>query len=116
MQYLHAQLEEGDVRNGTVTSMEENVSLVTVPSGKVGQAPLSSRPMLPCWSTGKAQGARHVQDGKAKEARLVDVPGHARVANRIFSECVERARSIVFLVDSVDFMSHRVPPLSLPPS
>lgn len=49
-----------------------------------------------------------MQEGKAKEARVVDVPGHARIANRIFSEHVERARGIVFLVDSVDFMGQKV--------
>jgi hypothetical protein len=32
------------------------------------------------------------------------------VANRIFSEHVERARGIVFLVDSVDFMGQKVAP------
>jgi hypothetical protein len=33
------QLEEGDVKNGTVASMEENISMVTVPAGKVRLCP-----------------------------------------------------------------------------
>lgn len=48
-----------------------------------------------------------LQEGRVREARLVDIPGHLRVFGRIFSEHVDRARGIVFVVDSVDFMPQK---------
>lgn len=87
--------------------------MVAVPAGKVGGGFLwlHARSLTRyCWTVPNL-GRRHVQDGKTREVRLVDVPGHARIAHRIFSEHVERARGIIFMVDSVDFMSHRVPTL-----
>lgn len=63
----------------TVASMEPNEADVTLKSDKAG-------------------GARPV--------RLVDVPGHPRVRGR-FEEYVGRARGVVFLVDSVDFLPRK---------
>jgi signal recognition particle receptor subunit beta len=42
-----------------------------------------------------------------EEVRVVDVPGHSRLFSSSFSQHVDRARGIVFLVDSVDFMSQK---------
>jgi hypothetical protein len=104
-----AQLEEGEVKNGTVASMEENISMVAPSAGKV----LPQSVTMPCTSEGSRQHHANnpscwLQEGSARVVRVVDVPGHARIAHRIFSEHVKRARGIVFLVDSVDFMGQKV--------
>lgn len=35
---------------------------------------------------------------------MVDVPGHPRISKGIFVRHCDRAKAIVFLVDSIDFM------------
>ena len=35
---------------------------------------------------------------------MVDVPGHPRISRGIFARHCDRAKAIVFLVDSIDFM------------
>ncbi|KAK9904218.1 hypothetical protein WJX75_007076 [Coccomyxa subellipsoidea] len=77
---LFLQLERGAARQGTVASMQENVGMAKLPSGK---------------------------EGKFKEVRVVDIPGHPRVFSRLLSEHVDRTRGIVFMVDSVDFMPQK---------
>lgn len=42
-----------------------------------------------------------------KEVRLVDVPGHSRIFSSSFSQHIDRACGIVFVVDSVDFMPQK---------
>ena len=107
-----AQLEEGEVKNGTVASMEENISMVAPAAGKVPAQPSNNAQR---WQGSHAMPAPFalpwwlLQEGSARVVRVVDVPGHARIAHRILLEHVKRARGIVFLVDSVDFMGQKVP-------
>ena len=35
---------------------------------------------------------------------MVDVPGHPRISRGVFARHCDRAKAIVFLVDSIDFM------------
>lgn len=44
------------------------------------------------------------QDRKEKPLRIVDVPGHPRISKGIFASHTDRAKGVVFVVDSVDFM------------
>ncbi|CAL8470809.1 g10351 [Coccomyxa elongata] len=77
---LFLQLEKTAAGIGTVASMQENIGMAMLPTGK---------------------------EGRIKEVRLVDIPGHPRVFSRALSEHVDRARGIVFMVDSVDFMPQK---------
>ena len=45
-----------------------------------------------------------MQEKIEKQLRVVDVPGHPRISKGIFARHCDRAKAIVFLVDSVDFM------------
>eukprot|EP00887_Chlorella_sp_A99_P002206 scaffold21.g2206.t1 len=73
---LFHQLRDGSTHAGTVASMQENVAECVLAAEKGGAA----RPLT-----------------------LIDIPGHPRLRGK-FDSYVDRARGIVFLVDSVDFM------------
>ena len=45
-----------------------------------------------------------MQDRREKQLRIVDVPGHPRISKGIFASHSDRAKGIVFVVDSVEFM------------
>lgn len=44
-----------------------------------------------------------LQGSSARPVRVVDIPGHPRVRGK-FESHLDRARGVVFVVDSVDFM------------
>lgn len=45
-----------------------------------------------------------LQEWKQKQLRMVDVPGHPRISKAIFANHSDRAKAIIFVVDSVEFM------------
>lgn len=45
-----------------------------------------------------------MQDKREKQLRIVDVPGHPRISKGIFASHTDRAKGVVFVVDSADFM------------
>ena len=47
------------------------------------------------------------QDRREKPLRMVDVPGHPRISKGIFASHTDRAKGVVFVVDSVDFMMQK---------
>ena len=47
------------------------------------------------------------QDRRDKPLRIVDVPGHPRISKGIFASHTDRAKGVVFVVDSVDFMMQK---------
>ena len=73
---LLLQLRDGTTHQGTVASMVMNEANVKV------------RGDMP----------------NARPIRIVDIPGHPRLRNRLLDEQANSARGVVFLVDSVDFM------------
>ena len=79
---LFQTLRSGSPYLTTVTSMEENDATFTV-EGKTRSSGVVS-----------------------KKLRVVDLPGHPRVANKLDVH-VANARSAVFVLDAVDFASRR---------
>lgn len=48
-----------------------------------------------------------MQDKREKQLRIVDVPGHPRISKGIFASHTDRAKGVVFVVDSVEFMMQK---------
>ncbi len=45
-----------------------------------------------------------MQDRRENQLRIVDVPGHPRISKGIFATHTDRAKGVVFVVDSAEFM------------
>ena len=45
-----------------------------------------------------------MQERREKQLRVVDVPGHPRISKGIFASHTDRAKGVVFVVDSAEFM------------
>ena len=103
-------MERGEVGNGTVTSMKESVGFVKQASSLYMCDVLESlrrdarvrgdQCRLICIRMLLAR----MQDRREKQLRVVDVPGHPRISKGIFASHTDRAKGVVFVVDSVDFM------------
>ena len=104
------QLERGEIGNGTVTSMKETVGFVKQACSLHicdNAENLDCKAFINshrcCLSCAPKSPAR-MQDKREKQLRLVDVPGHPRISKGIFAGHTDRAKGVIFVVDSVDFM------------
>ncbi len=102
------QLERGEVGNGTVTSMKESVSFVKQASSLYMCNILQKLDRKACEHSDQSplciKTASCMQERREKQLRVVDVPGHPRISKGIFASHTDRAKGVVFVVDSVDFM------------
>jgi signal recognition particle receptor subunit beta len=76
---LFYQMRDGSLHNGVVASMQENSATCSI---------------------------KHPKSGALRPVRLVDVPGHASMRDKLAAHLKEAA-GVVFLVDAVDITPHR---------
>lgn len=97
---LFYQLKDGNLHNGTVASMQENVGIWAAGQVQTG-----------CCCCYRDLGTQLInnavlQVNKGSAVQLVDIPGHAKVRSR-FESYIQDARGVVYVVDSVDFMGQK---------